>query len=1053
LRDIDLYLRIKNDAMVSQNLKNAATKSLEEAIKGIEDTSRIFLERENILQTSGLRDVNVLPQDPDVRMREVSISINERFSQSNYASYNHDGKIKSDDFVSVIIDPTNYKKYLLVYDLKGLVLQTYEIGANTLVATTKPNPFNVQFKKYDKSSYENKFLKSGGSSHDGVFVKYYESGSYENLPAVVPFSEKYGWYAAARQNIPIGGNLRTYDDSGRVNNFYICNVGPDGIEEFGYGDDICHQIFTQSPGTYSATIYGLNEQETRILVKDAVDAIAQASMYRQRFPNSKFGDRITINTKIGGSWSLRIGNSASSVPDAQCQDFMSPKECTIIFNLCDPVICPESRCDFGGKYRVDNVIQSGVIGSTLLCYPNYKEKIAVPICLTGINEGIKGWNKLFLKPYAECLQTAVESGETIGICDQIRSIGICEMFWREVIPLGQAGISKGLGKLFGEGVRGGGEYLNIENAFDGFSQSLNYFRQSYGENSYRAFNSRMISKEVFSPICQGFISSSVPKIETFFKALFEPDSPYQFYGWFRETPYNDVTNPPTSHYKVFYSIFAGEDQQAVYSVYLKQNPQENLYGDIIKTRIVENGVIPQGQTITRSKDFVDVAGYTKLCINVNGREECGFKQISTSFAFNYVADEYAQQQILQNNITSEKECVSGNPSWYSAISLNPQSVAENVLSPEIYKRGITRVCATENPGKGTNPKRWKEVGYCYDVGENIKCWLDENSFEEAFKFQYSENQTIKSLSNAFAEAEVKNKQYSSDFQNEFDKIKDIKKLNNEELQTRIVEATNLLQRTYYDYDIVKVYLLRGQIFSELAKRAYNKWKEEQINKLQERIEEKEKMEDKEKKKIYDNYDNLINDYASAEGVSPALIKAVIKKESNFNQYAVSRTGALGLMQFTFDSAKDYPGIFEIVKPCQNKCYCGVQCTLQQAINDCGCDKNDGRLDAVKSIRVGVKEYGRLINYYKERGYRDYEKFAIASYNGGQGVVRKAISDTPNDDKGNWDEVKKRITPELLSNFQDYNNFSYDEKLVKVEEIKSYVDRVIQYKEEYSSHFA
>jgi len=36
----------------------------------------------------------------------------------------------------------------------------------------------------------------------------------------------------------------------------------------------------------------------------------------------------------------------------RCSDFMSPMDCNIMFNVCDPVMCPASRCDLGGNYRL-----------------------------------------------------------------------------------------------------------------------------------------------------------------------------------------------------------------------------------------------------------------------------------------------------------------------------------------------------------------------------------------------------------------------------------------------------------------------------------------------------------------------------------------------------------------------------------------------------------------------------------------------------------------------------------------------------------------------------
>ena len=52
------------------------------------------------------------------------------------------------------------------------------------------------------------------------------------------------------------------------------------------------------------------------------------------------------------------------------------------------------------------------------------------------------------------------------------------------------------------------------------------------------------------------------------------------------------------------------------------------------------------------------------------------------------------------------------------------------------------------------------------------------------------------------------------------------------------------------------------------------------------------------------YDRLIREISQKYNVNPALVKAVIKAESDFNPYAVSKKGARGLMQLMPKTMKD-----------------------------------------------------------------------------------------------------------------------------------------------------
>jgi len=52
------------------------------------------------------------------------------------------------------------------------------------------------------------------------------------------------------------------------------------------------------------------------------------------------------------------------------------------------------------------------------------------------------------------------------------------------------------------------------------------------------------------------------------------------------------------------------------------------------------------------------------------------------------------------------------------------------------------------------------------------------------------------------------------------------------------------------------------------------------------------------------YDHLIKEISKRYGINPALVKAVIKAESDFDPYAVSKKGARGLMQLMPATMKD-----------------------------------------------------------------------------------------------------------------------------------------------------
>ncbi|MBF0148301.1 MAG: lytic transglycosylase domain-containing protein [Magnetococcales bacterium] len=99
------------------------------------------------------------------------------------------------------------------------------------------------------------------------------------------------------------------------------------------------------------------------------------------------------------------------------------------------------------------------------------------------------------------------------------------------------------------------------------------------------------------------------------------------------------------------------------------------------------------------------------------------------------------------------------------------------------------------------------------------------------------------------------------------------------------------------------------------------------------------------------YISIIRDAAKRTGINDALLKAVIRAESAFNPLAVSRKGAVGLMQLMPDTAKRY----------------GVK----------------NRLDPHANIHAGASFLRDLLFQFDND-----LKLSLAAYNAGEGAVRK-----------------------------------------------------------------
>jgi soluble lytic murein transglycosylase-like protein len=118
-----------------------------------------------------------------------------------------------------------------------------------------------------------------------------------------------------------------------------------------------------------------------------------------------------------------------------------------------------------------------------------------------------------------------------------------------------------------------------------------------------------------------------------------------------------------------------------------------------------------------------------------------------------------------------------------------------------------------------------------------------------------------------------------------------------------------------------------------------------------------------------NYDSLIEKASRTHNVDPALIKSVIRVESNFNPGSTSHAGAMGLMQLMPGTARDL----------------GVK----------------NAYDPEENIMAGTKYLKGLLTRY-----RGDTKLALAAYNWGAGNVEKRPEKMPEETRNYISKVHR-----------------------------------------------
>ncbi|MBN2965043.1 DUF3393 domain-containing protein [Sulfurospirillum sp. T05] len=163
---------------------------------------------------------------------------------------------------------------------------------------------------------------------------------------------------------------------------------------------------------------------------------------------------------------------------------------------------------------------------------------------------------------------------------------------------------------------------------------------------------------------------------------------------------------------------------------------------------------------------------------------------------------------------------------------------------------------------------------------------------------------------------------------------------------------------------------------------------------------------------------LVKTYASRYNLSPALVYAIIRTESNFNQYAISRSGAVGLMQIMSQTAGR-----DAYKHLTGKEWAPTREYLY---------------DAKNNIEMGTT-YLHILRTRYLTGIDhplSHEYTVISAYNGGAGTVLRAFHT-------DRDRAKARINATAPSGV-----YRVLREEVAFEETREYLRKVLEYKKEF-----
>jgi len=616
-----------------------------------------------------------------------------------------------------------------------------------------------------------------------------------------------------------------FDEFGKRDGFSIVNVGSDGLVDIERKKD--DQVILTPSQLKNPTNDFRNYRLIYENLEDHYKELEQKVLDKKENEN-----KIKVN---GEEFIINFASNAFDKILAQnsCQFYMSAKDCILMYNVCDPVMCPASRFDFGGKRKVSNVISTGIIGSMFLGMPNWQvfggDMVVPPVCISGVHAGLDNLKTGFLG-YQDCLQKAKVDGEYIGVCDEITGIYACEMLWREAISLTDVVgsttdiLGTALQKKFDLSKREGGEYFQNSKISDMWNQvkdATSHFTDQYATSAFTAFAQR--SSEAFgTEVCKAAIHGNLPSAGDLLSQLTEPTSPSQFVAWYDKQSHSSA-NEELSTYRIYYHIYAGRDKKVRYNVYLK-----SPYGRVIsalESQSVLSGprLLEEGEYVDKKVIIVDSSEFNELCVDIDGASHCGFGKVTSSEAVNYMNDLIVEAEVKQN-VTSYKECVPENPSLIPGTS----GIIGEVVAPGppgstgLLESGVIKICSPTGDPDGSQ-ERWKKVGTCGNDELGFwqgDCYVDTHSLDlKGYRGDSVEeflNESIQEQIQAINQNEEESNKDLDDVLSKFGGKIDSGSVNQktpQEIESIIFKLRNIIELSKANNPIYRAYSLIGDIYS------------------------------------------------------------------------------------------------------------------------------------------------------------------------------------------------------------------------------------------------